>query len=217
MVPTQPLSRGVGVGFAVAGLAGFLLLQPWGAAALRMTASPWRDQAEVPLFLFWYAAAFVLGVLVGQRDPPLGLFVAYIAALGLYWPTYEGISVVQYVMAAALFVLAVRALARHGPARRVIVGALILSAFVQTVYAGLQVFGYDPAWFGTVWRADMRTIGSVRNTNMLAIYLAVIAPLAPLWIAAILVGGIVLTKSVLGMLAVTAGPPGGFPAPPDRK
>ena len=80
-----------------------------------------------------------------------------------------------------------------------------MSAVFQAVYAGVQAFGYDPAWYGTRWRADMQPIGSIRSTNMLAIYLAVLAPLAPPIAAGILVGGILLSKSALGLLAVSAG------------
>lgn len=193
------------VGMAVA-LGGLVAVLPWSGAVLRMTGNIWQDQAEVPLFLFWFTSAFLLGLLIGRDDPPLGLLVAYIGALGLLWPTMEGVATIQYVMAAAILVLVVRRVAARAWGVRLLVGILVASAVIQVAYATMQLAGYDPAWWGLQWRADMQqAIGSIRNTKLLAVYLAVIAPLAPLWLAVVLVIGILGTHSLLGLLAVAVG------------
>lgn len=193
-------------GLAVAALAGLLLSLPWSGAWLRMTGSVWQDQVEVPLFLFWYAAPFLLGLLLGRRDPWLGLLVAYVGALGLLRASYEGVAAVQYVLAAGILVWCVRDLAEARPgAADLLVTVLVVGAVIQALYALPQAFGYDPAWWGLERRTDMRPIGSIRGSNLLAIYLAVIVPLAPRWVLPILLGGLALTLSALGMLSATAG------------
>ena len=162
----------------------------------------------------------LVALALGLLCPPLGLGLGYIGVAALVLAKHIDFSqqavdvfaMIQYVTAGGLVALLVAGLTERQ--RRVIMRLLVASAVLQVGYSAFQTAGLDPIWAPHVppglsrWAQvpGVLIMGTLRNPNYLANYLALAVPLAAGWLAPlILLLGIYWTQSVLAMVAALVG------------
>lgn len=98
--------------------------------------------------------------------------------------------------------VAVRSLSEH--MRRWIRPLLIGGGLLQVAYVAQQALGYDVIWMGAE-KGPARALGTLGQENFVGAYLGILLPVAPLWLAPAFVLGLILAKSVTGMIAGLVG------------
>jgi len=155
---------------------------------------------------FLLAGLCMLGVIVGRSDRWLGVACA-VAGLTVFYrgaaldPTHAVIFGLG-----ALMLVGVRLLpaSRHQRVRVVLVG---IAAF-EAVYLIQQRLGYDLLWgpvFGGILQAEPQMYGTLGSVNATAGYLAVVAPLMPLWLALPVVVLVWMSHSLGAVAALVVG------------
>lgn len=166
---------------------------------------PYQPAAGIDLWqmqTFWAVALGAIALIVGARDRWLGVMVALVGLTiflrgALMDPTHSIV-----FACGALLLAAVRQLpAEWGPP--CIRAALIGCAAFQILYLGLQHLGYDPLWgplVGGRLIMPLQPLGTLGGVDISAAYVAVLAPLLPLWLLPF--AALVVWKSVsMGAIA----------------
>lgn len=177
--------------------------------ALPLT-TPWRwyfakpEQAvtETPKLLLLLGALAVLGVWVATTDPWLGAFSLLTTVMSLRHPWPMDPAIFVALGAAAVVVV------RHAPGwlHRAAVTGLVALGVVEVGYAALQLAGYDPLWLG--WARQSQPLfvhGTIGRNGYLGNLLAVLAPLAPVWLLPVFAAGVLLSHSLVAALALAVG------------
>lgn len=155
----------------------------------------------------WLTALLAIaGGVWGSGDRYLALAVAF-AGLSAWYrglqldPTHTVVFGVG-----ALLLVGVRAMPIE--AERKVHVALVALAGVQIVYVGHQLFGYDVLWgplFGGTLVGQVQPLGTLGGVNAAAGYIAVLAPLLPLWMLPVAALVIVLGHSLGALVALVVG------------
>jgi len=157
-----------------------------------------------PHYVYTVGLLVLFAAWIGQRDGWLGLFVAWLG-VSLFWtPTVSAFETVETVVMSAIALTIFRALPteHHG----LVVSVLVATGLFQVVDGLQQWFGYDVLWHGLKEIKPIPAIfGTTGNSNYYGVLLAMIAPLAPWWSVPFFLLGIVLSHSILAMLAVSIG------------
>lgn len=149
----------------------------------------WRvaDLTAYPMTGIMWAVSACLVAWIAQDDPWLGLLAGYWGVRAIFSP----LALAFEAMFMALVCVVLLCVARlAGPSLRNI---LLVVAGLQAALAIVQ------ACLGSVAN------GSVGNSNYLGNLLAMVTPLAPVWMLPLLLGGVVASKSAMAVLAVSAG------------
>ena len=198
------------IGLGGAGLA-------WLSPVQGLSESIWTAQKDTPLLAIWFGADMLIALGLLFLCPPLGVGLIYIgvATLTLARQVFseqaiDVFAMIQYVTAGGLIMLLVAGLAESQ--RRLIMRCLVASAVLQVAYTAFQMIGLDPIWARHVgvgpWHQvpGVLVMGTLRNSNYLANYLALAAPLTSgWWTPMVLLLGIYWTGSVLAMTAALLG------------
>jgi len=157
-----------------------------------------------PTYLYTVGILVLFAGWIGQRDGWLGLLVGWLGLSLLWTPTVGAFETAETITMSAFALLMMQALPRerHG----LVVSVLVATGLFQ-VADGLQQFiGYDVLWHGLSPIVPIKAIfGTTGNSNYYGVYLAMIAPLAPWWAVPFFLVGILLSHSLLGVVAVSAG------------
>jgi hypothetical protein len=147
--------------------------------------------------LWTITGLLTLAAWVAKEDLWLGLLMVWFDVQMLRWQTAEVYEAAVMLTLGAVALASVRLFdARR---RRIARTALLAMAGFQAVLAIVEF-----VWF---WYADLplSPFGTIGNANILGLYLAVLAPLAPLWLIPVLLLGILVSASLTGVLAVSVG------------
>lgn len=181
-----------------------VLLLPLTTPLLLVTLSRSLSMTQAPLLVLYVGLLLALAAWIGRADGWMGLFVGW-AALALLWAgTAAAIETVEFMALGAAGLLAVRALSddRKQAAAVLLVGM----GLFQVVYGLVQLVGLDPLWWGPYAIAAVDGVpGTLGNRGYFGWYVAMLTPLAPLWALPVFLAGVLLSKSVLAVLMVTAG------------
>ena len=186
------------------GLLLMVLVLPWITMLKVTTDSETAAILETPYWV-WVCGMGVLGAwLLAKQDRWLGLLLGYLS-LRLFpqeVPWAFEVLIVTLFGAGMLWVVRTSPMPWWTPAVLVTLGC------TEVGYVGLQTLGYDPIAFWPYWSfhgTNLYPTGTLGNPNYTGAFLAILTPLANAWLAPVLLGGILLTKSVTGFLAALIG------------
>lgn len=181
-----------------------VLLLPLTTPLMLVTLSRSVSMTQAPLLVLYVGLLLALAAWIGRADGWLGLFVGW-AALALLWAgTPAAIETVEFMAMGAAGLLAVCALSEDRKATAVLV--LVGMGLFQVGYGLVQLAGWDPLWWGGhVINPVDGLPGTLGNRGYFGWYVAMLAPLAPLWAMPVFLVGVLLSKSVLAILMAAAG------------
>ena len=157
-----------------------------------------------PLFVWVIGGIAGLGLLLAVRDWWLGLWVAWTALTQMWTGTIHGFEEIELTAFGAWALVMVREM--NTEKHTLIIRLLLVGAAVQVVYGFGQMVGYDPLWMGLAhFEGATAAQGSLGNPNYYGVYLAMLIPLAPLWLAVLLFAGLLSSKCALGLIAACVG------------
>lgn len=160
------------------------------ALTLALVAVPlWRvaDLAAYPMTGLMWAFALVCVGGVAREDPSLGLLAGYWVLRAATSP----LALAFEAMFMALVCVVLLVVARYPG---VTLHPILLA--VASLQAGIALW---QTWVG------LPATGSVGNSNYLGALIAMIVPLAPVWLLPLLVAGVVVSKAAMAVLAAAAG------------
>ncbi len=161
---------------------------------------------EIPLYLFTALALVGLGAWIARTEVALGAFVAFMALRAIGTHTALALATAHWIALGALLLLAVP----RWPAAwlRRLRWAVVLSGALECAYVILQATGHDPLWSPLDgWKPVGPVIphGTLDHPTLIAAMLAMLLPLAPLWLLPVYAAGLVVTHSLVATLAAIAG------------
>lgn len=177
----------------------FLLLAvfaPWAALLVRGDYTPMVLQ--YPMFLFAMTGLLSVSVWIMAHDRWLGLLCLWYALHALVARSGIAIEVTEFVIFGAMGVIAVRTLDPKW--RAITIRMLLLAGALQAVIAYYQALGFE-----FLMSKPYGVTAIIGNPGYVGTYLAPLVPLAPLWVAVVLLAGVVCAQSTLGMLSACAG------------
>lgn len=155
-----------------------------------------------PLYLYTVGLLVLFSAWVGQTDKWLGLLSAWLGVSLLWTPTISAFETVETVVMSILALTIFRTLPEKKHA--LVLTVLVASGLFQVVDGVQQYLGYDVLWHGLKPIKPIAAIfGTTGNSNYFGVFLAMIAPLAPWWAVPFFLLGILLSHSLLGILAVS--------------
>ena len=156
---------------------------------------------ETPIFVADVGLLLMLAAWILGRDAWLGAFVAWMALSVLWHPQ---ISAYETGLLCALGAMALVLLRRLTPGQvRWTVRGLLIGGGLEVAYSVVNALGYDLFWQGGAVTPPPHAMGTLGNSNYLAAYLAMTVALVPLTWLPVWGLGLVMTKSLMGMLAAT--------------
>jgi hypothetical protein len=161
------------------------------------------EDPDAPGTLFLLAGYLLVSVLLMRRDLLLGAYTALAVVMA---PLVAAAARPAFV-AGVTVVGGVAVLVVRGAPARVRVAlrwALLAWAVAEVAYQVGQAAGVDPLWPGRPY-TDGRFPGTFGHATWLGAFLAIVGPLAPLWLAPVLLVGLWLAQAKLGLLAFAAG------------
>ena len=172
-------------------------MQGWPVLATLLVFLPlWRianTGAQPVMPLFWGILA-VLGVWIGQRDRYLGICALYLVIRGVVTPAPLAFETVFAILAGMLLLLTARQTSER--VRSWLIHLVVASGVIQLALSLLQWWAvpYVSAWIA----------GSIGNPAYLSSYLAIAGAVAPGFLLPVFIGGVILTRSVGGAVALAA-------------
>lgn len=166
-----------------------------------------RAYVQTPMILLMTGVLGTMAVWVAQRDKWLGAFLVW-AVLHALWQPRQAVFEWLAMVTAGVLVLTVLWDLEAATWRTVRV-ALVTMGVIQTIWMAVQVAGWDVTSTG-LWpyhdlaqsgQVPIEPAGTLGNSRYLAAYLAMLLPLAPVWVLPVLGFGLYLTHSVLGIVA----------------
>lgn len=159
------------------------------------------------LQVFWLVAFALAAVWIGQRDRWLGVALGLIGVTIFLWGGQLDITHSVVVLIAALALLAMREAPQEWhPMIRALLAA---SGVFQVAYVLQQWAGYDLLWGPQLWgsavqlKPVIQPLGTLGTVDAAAAYIAITAPLMPLWALPFAASAVLKGKS-LGALAALA-------------
>lgn len=179
-----------------------LVLMPLTTPLLLSSLSLKAASMQSPLFVYSVGLLLMAAAWIGKKDGWLGLFLGWEALALLWTPTVSAFETVEMTTLGALGIVAVRALPEDR--RRLLPALLVGLGLFQVAYGIQQMLGYNVLWSGFhAIKPIYAPMGTLGNSNYFGLYLAIIAPLAPLWALPFFFVGVVLAKSNLAIVAMT--------------
>lgn len=157
--------------------------------------------SETPAWLFSVGILVAISLACATQEPWLGTFAAYMAIRSVWTMTPWAFEGAQTIVFGVVAILAVKQTPR--PWRPRICLAISSVALFQAGYAALQNIAYSGTPATVHWEWGSWTMAFLGNPNHLGAYLAISTGLAPGWWIPFLVGGILLSRSRLALLAVS--------------
>jgi O-antigen ligase len=158
------------------------------------------------MHVMWLVLLGVIAFVVGLRDRWLGLAVA-VAALTVFYrgAQLDPTSSVMFATGALLVtLLRLTPRAYHGK----IAGALAAVGIFEIVYVAHQMMGYDLLWanlWGLPTSAVVQPIGTLGTVDGVGAYIAITAPLMPLWAVPAAIYVVWAGHSLSALLALAVG------------
>ncbi len=184
------------------GLAGLVPWLTWWGVT---NPNPHQAVADTPIFLAGIGFLLVLCVWIGHADLCLALFAGYVV-VRVFPLTSPYAWEAAYVTVLGAFGLTVLSTI---PARWIARcrGVLLAGGVCQVGYGVVQWWGYDPIWLGTALSQDpgYYVRGTLGNSNYFGTYSAVLLLCSPVWLMPVFVVGLLLSKSVLAVMAIAIG------------
>lgn len=181
-----------------------MLLLPWVGWLPLTTWDPVLAVTQSPMFLLAVLFVGLLAAWIGTRDAWLGLLIGWLAIGVLAHPSLFAFETAELTAFGAVGVVLMRQLPVHR--RPQVQRLLVLGGIAQVLYGIAQWFGYDLFWAGTGQIRPMAAqMGTLGNSNYYGDYLAILTPLAPVWLLPIFALGLLLSKSVLAITAAMIG------------
>jgi len=158
------------------------------------------------MHVMWLVLLGTVAYLVGLRDRWLGLTVALAALVAFYRGAQIDPTTSVMFAAGALLLMLLRLAPAAYHAK--IALALAASGIVQMLYVGHQMLGYDVLWAG-MWglptTAIVQPIGTLGTVDGVGAYLAITAPLMPLWAVPVAIYVVWSGHSLSALLALMVG------------
>src|SRR5438132_6467461 len=158
------------------------------------------------MHVMWLVLLGVIAFVVGQRDRWLGLAVAVVGLTVFYrGARLDPTSSVMFA-AGALLVTLLRLTPRAYHGR--IAGALAAVGMFEIVYVAHQMMGYDVLWanmWGIPTSAIVQPIGTLGTVDGVGAYIAITAPLMPLWAVPAAIYVVWAGHSLSALLALAVG------------
>ena len=157
-----------------------------------------------PLYLYTVGLLTVFSAWIFLQDRWLGLLAGWVGLSLLWTPTVSAFEAAETLVLSAVALMIVRLIPdeKHG----VLVTILTVMGLFQVLYGLQQFIGYDVLWHGLNQIVPIKAMmGTTGNSNYYGVYLAMIAPLAPWWAVPFFLVGILLSHSLLAVIAVSAG------------
>jgi len=169
--------------------------------------SPEFAASQAPMMFLLIGALVLLGLRVAAEDPPLGLAVVLVALNVLRLPVELPLLTAVWFTAGAAGLVAARGLPwsaavaglRVRP-RALAQSVLVAAGALEAILLVLTWLGYS----GWPWRLH-RDAGTFGHANHVGWYLAVLTPLAPLWLLPLYFAGLTLAHSLLAVVAAFVG------------
>lgn len=187
------------MGWLVVGAAWLL---PWLTWPRLVTPDPHESVTLTPMWLVALLGLLVLSVLLWTQDRWLGALTAYWTAWALPATTPMGFETAYLFTTGAVAMMAVRQIPVVSHAR--IYQGLTIVAVLQVSYLLGQQFGVDILW-SPVQGVPMKLVGTLGNPSHVAVLLALVVPVAPLFVLPYLGIGLLLTHSAIAMVAAAVG------------
>lgn len=167
----------------------------------------WHMQA------FWLVALGVIAVVVGQTDKWLGMAVLLVAAVPIFLrgATMDPTHSVLFALGALLLYtvrLAPRWITADIRLASFIRPVLIACGAFQIVYVLQQKMNYDLLWgplVGGTLNKHLQPIGTLLGVDAVSSYIAILAPLMPLWLLPFALYVVATSQSLGAMLAAGVG------------
>jgi len=157
-----------------------------------------------PHYVYTVGLLVLFSAWIGQRDGWLGLLMGWVSLSLLWTPTVAAFEVVETLVMSVMALTILRALPVRG--HEIVVGVLVAAGLFQVLDGFQQWLGYDVLWHGFAQIHPIAAVfGTTGNSNYYGAYLAMIAPLAPWWTVPFFLLGIVLSHSLLAVVAVSVG------------
>lgn len=158
---------------------------------------------DITYFFLSAIILFVVGAFLSRYDKPLGSFIVFSSVMTLYWHSSSALSTLYWMTLGSIFLVLLREIPRdYLPIAKYV---LIGSGCIQVFYAYVQMFEYDPLFFG-FRKVDVYFVhGTLEHHNFLGAFLAMIIPLAPIIILPILFMGLISSASLLSFVAAFGG------------
>ena len=158
------------------------------------------------LQIFWLAIFCLVAVVVGQRDIWLG---AAVIVMGLGIALYGGTFDITHRIIFLAGTLALWAM-RHIPLEwhPAVRSCLAASGIFQAVYMLQQWMGYDVLWgplVGGQLKDVIQPLGTLGTVDAASAYVAVTAPLMPVWALPIAIGVVCKGHSIGAIIALVVG------------
>lgn len=153
---------------------------------------------QAPSFLVASGGLLGMGIWIAMKDIWLGALVVWIVLWAIITPSTYTFELAFLFSMAVLGLVFMR---RFSPAQaKVARGLLVGAAIIQVLIANSQ-------WAGHKWIYPFGSgaIGMIGNPDYLGAYLAIIAPIAPLWLLPFFFFGLFVTLSISGLVAMVAG------------
>ncbi len=158
---------------------------------------------QTPIVLFM--TMVLIGVLFSyiRQDWPAVALGSYMVFHSLSTASPEAFEDASLLIGGILLMLWIREAPKR--ARNWIRWLLVAAGGFQAIYATGQSLGYDPIWTGWAPLQGVPWIhGTLGNPNYLGAYLAMTAPLAPVWLLPLWALGLLASKSVLAAAAAAS-------------
>ena len=181
-------------GDLVVGLAVLIPVLQW----LPLKAGTEHHVATYTSMTLWMVTGLgVVAAWVARKDLWLGLLMAWFDLQILFYQTTE---VVETALLLTLGAVALVSMQEFDARRRGLVRtALLVAAAGQALLACAESIWFPLAGI------PLAAWGTLGNGNFLGVYLAIVAPLAPLWLLPLLCLGLLASKCLVGVVALSAG------------
>lgn len=187
-------------------LAWMVFTVPFTTPLLLASTTPWAAYMQSPYLVYAVGCGLIMAGYLGTQDKWLGAALAWPVLMCLWVPkamSYQT-TITMLLSGFALTVIWTWREEWVGLAKWALIGAAVF----QACYAMLQPFGEDWLWGlhdNELVRNRYAAVGTIGNNNWLGVYFAMLLPLMPVWAGVFVVGGLLVSKCLTGIVAAACG------------